>query len=112
MDVLRFVGTVGFWTTTLGAIVFTGLFLTTVRWRSDSLGWLIAMFFTVISCILGFSSLQLIWPEMPGRFVARAILLPALGLVIWGGVITFVRSQLLPQRRARRDGAKPRHRTR
>lgn len=110
MDLLRLIGTIGFWATTLGAIVFTVLFLTTVRWRSDSLGWLIGLFFLVMSTILGFSSLQIIWPEMPGRFIARGILLPALGAVIWGGVVVFVRSQILPRRKARRGTRESRHR--
>lgn len=101
METLRLVGSLGLGASALGAVLFTVLFGTTVRWRSDSLGWLIMSFALVVSTILGYSSAQLIWPDMPWRFEVRAVLFPVLAVIFWTSVGVFIRSQIL-DRRARR----------
>lgn len=92
--VLDAVGDAGFLAATIGANLFILLYSILARfWRSVD-GWHIFSFMGVIALILNHASLLIVIGRYPGADVVRAVLYPALGLVIFWRVIILLRVQI------------------
>lgn len=105
---LKVAGDVGFVTATLGVVVFTALFFSSVRWWTDWLGRAIAAVFGSIFFIMVLAAVRIIGFPLPGLFWWRAFLFNALGLAIWGGVAGFVWAQFFAPRLKNPDRMKQR----
>lgn len=86
---LEEVGNAGLIFAGLGVVAFAILFLTCVRWWTDTLGRSIAAVAAVPAIILGLGVYRVMGGDLPGGTqVWRATLYPLLGVVSWiaGGV--------------------------
>lgn len=106
---MKTVGDVGLVLAGVGIIVFTTLYLVSVRWWTDHLGRAVAAFFGSVGAIMALVIWRVIgWP-LPGVHWWRAFLFNAMAVSIWAGVIGFVWAQFI-QRRVRSARTTPIHR--
>lgn len=100
---LKLAGDIGFVLAGTGAIALASIFIASVRWWKDPLGWIMALLGGSIGAIMGLSMVRLIGLPLPGLFWWRAFLFNSLGIALWAGFGAFVWSQFLaPRKRARK----------
>lgn len=103
MDTLRVIGNVGFVSAAIALTLFAVLFLTSVRWWTDTLGRAIAGVVATVAVICLLASIVLLGFPVPFVQWLRAILYPLLGLTAWSATIAFIWSQFLAPRRVPSD---------
>jgi hypothetical protein len=99
---LESVGNVGFITSALMFVLFTFLFLFSVRWWTDALGRMIAAVLTTVVLIMCLASMVVLGVPLPGINWWRAFLYGILALVLGFSNGFFIWAQFLAPRIRRR----------
>lgn len=97
---MRAAGDFGLIAAGVGIIIFTMLFMTSVRWWTDHLGRAIAAFFGSVAAIFALVIVRVAGFPLPGVQVWRAFLFNAMAVSMWAGLVGFVWAQFV-QRRVR-----------
>ncbi len=97
----------GTWALTVGAIgvvVWSTMFLVSVRWWTDALGRVLAAVFGSMGIMCVVITIVTLGIPVPAVQYVRAALYSAFAVSVWGGVVAFLWAQFAaPRLRRRRD---------